>query len=438
MFEKLKEVILDYQEINLDKGSERDLEVSSVPNAATVIIGVRRSGKSTLVYQRIAELLDNGVKRENILLLNFFDDRLQGLNITEPSVIIEAYYSLYPDKKGTEDVYCFFDEIQELSNWEPFVDRIMRMERCTVCITGSSAKLLSKEVATQMRGRQLTHELFPFSFKEFMTHIGREVPTRISEKSRLMLSKGFEDYWEAGGFPAVATITPRERVAIHQDYFNTALSRDVIERHKVKHPVALKFLARWFIDNIGSSYSGNKLFNTLRSQGHRLTRPNVGDYIEHLIDAFFFFSVRKFDASLSKSVSADPKMYCIDAALVTSTSTRILANIGNRLENIIFLALRRVTEQVFYFKSSNNYECDFVSILPSSREKKLIQVTERIDDESTREREIRGLRAAMKELNINFGYIVTRSHSEELKIDEGTINILPAWKFLLMCDEWRP
>ena len=188
MIEKLKEVILDYQELNLEKGSKRELDVSSIPNAATVILGVRRSGKSTLVYQRIAELLDDGVKRENILLLNFFDDRLQGLNITEPGVIIETYFSLYPDKKGAEDIYCFFDEIQELSNWEPFVDRIMRMERCTVCITGSSVKLLSKEIATQMRGRQLTHELFPFSFKEFMTHLGHEIPTLISEKSRLMLS----------------------------------------------------------------------------------------------------------------------------------------------------------------------------------------------------------------------------------------------------------
>lgn len=198
MIETIKSIILDFQEVNLETGVSRRLRVEVVPGKATVCIGVRRSGKSTYMFQVIQRLLDDGVPRENILYLNFFDDRLHNLRQEGLGLITEAYYSLYPEKKNSEKVYCFFDEIQAVAGWEPFVDRLMRTERCEVYITGSSAQMLSKEIATQMRGRALSWEIFPFSFREYLDYKGIESAGPLSTKKRLTIQKAFEAYWETG------------------------------------------------------------------------------------------------------------------------------------------------------------------------------------------------------------------------------------------------
>lgn len=168
MINILKTLLLDFLEMNLETGVRRQVNVEPVHGKATVCIGVRRCGKSTYLFQIMQALLDKGVPRENILYLNFFDDRLHNLQHKGLEITLEAYYSLYPEKKNQEKLYCFFDEIQMISNWEPFIDRLLRTENCEIYITGSSAQMLSKEIATQMRGRALSWELFPFSFKEYL------------------------------------------------------------------------------------------------------------------------------------------------------------------------------------------------------------------------------------------------------------------------------
>lgn len=219
MIEIIKSIILDFQELRLETGVPRRLRIETVPNKATVCIGVRRGGKSTYLFQVIDRLLCEGVARENILYLNFFDDRLHNLHLEGLGLITEAYYSLYPEKKNTETVYCFFDEIQAVEGWEPFVDRLMRTERCEVYLTGSSARMLSKEIATQMRGRALSWELFPFSFREFLDFKGINSTGPLSTKKRLTVQKAFDEYWKTGGFPEVAGLDPHLRVKIHQEYF---------------------------------------------------------------------------------------------------------------------------------------------------------------------------------------------------------------------------
>ena len=168
MLETIRSIILDFQELPLETGVPRRLRIETVRGKATVCIGVRRGGKSTYLFQVMQRLMDGGVPRQNILYVNFFDDRLHGLREDTPALIADAYYPAYPEKKHDETVYCFFDEIQACQGWEPFVDRLMRTENCEVYLTGSSARMLSKEIATQMRGRALSWELFPFSFREFL------------------------------------------------------------------------------------------------------------------------------------------------------------------------------------------------------------------------------------------------------------------------------
>lgn len=430
MLETIKSIILDSQEYPLEIGIPRRVRIETVHNKATVCIGVRRSGKSTYMFQVIQRLLDGGVSRRNILYLNFFDDRLHQLRQDNLNLIAEAYYSLYPEKKNVETVYCFFDEIQAVSGWEPFIDRLMRTEKCEVFLTGSSARMLSKEIATQMRGRALSWEIFPFSFREFLDYkeVGNE--TALSTKKRLLIQKAFEEYWETGGFPETVSVGRNMRVKIHQEYFHTILFRDLVERHDVSHPRAVTDLAHWLVDNTASLYSINNLTGYLKSLGHKAPKSAVSDYLEWFEDAYFLFTVRIFDASLARSNTNPKKVYCIDHALVTSVSSGILVNSGHLLENLVFTALRRLHMNIFYYKTRTGREVDFI-VPMRGRPHMLVQVCETLVEPQTRKREITALSDAMTELGLDVGIIVTRSEDERIEIEDGTIEVAPAWRFLL-------
>jgi predicted AAA+ superfamily ATPase len=401
-----------------------------VPGKATICIGVRRSGKSTFMFQLMKKLLNSGVSRKNILYLNFFDDRLHSLNHDGLGVILEAYFSLYPEKKNNEKVYCFFDEIQVAPGWELFVDRLMRMEKCEVYITGSSAQMLSKEIATQMRGRALSWEMFPFSFTEFLDYKGIESNGSFSTKKRLTIQKAFEEYMETGGFPEVAGLDRMLRIKIHQEYFNAMLFRGLVERHDISHPKAVTDLAHWLVDNTGSLYSINNLTGYLQTLGHKAPKSTVSDYLEWFEDAYVLFTVRIFDASLSRSNVNPKKIYCVDHAMVSSISSGILVNTGHLLENLVFIALRRVTSDIFYFKTRSGREVDFI-VGRQGASRMLVQVCESMADLQTRKRETIALAEAMTELKLKQGIIVTRNEEDVISVDSGKIDVVPAWRFLL-------
>lgn len=436
MIEILKEIILDFQEADLPNAMvRRRVDVEPVPGKATVCIGVRRSGKSTFMSQLMQRLQDTGVSRQNILYLNFFDDRLHNLQHSGLGVILEAYFSLYPEKKNAEKVYCFFDEIQAIFGWEPFVDRLMRTEKCEVYITGSSAQMLSREIATQMRGRSLSWEMFPFSFREFLDFKGIESDGPWSTKKRLTVQQAFDSYWETGGFPEVARLNRGLRIKTHQGYWGAMLFRDLVERHDISHPKAVTDLAHWLVDNTASLYSVNNLTGYLKSLGHKVPKSAVSDYLEWFEDAYVLFTVRIFDTSLARANTNPKKIYCIDHALVTSVGSGILVNSGHLLENLVYIALRRITPDIFYFKNKGGREVDFVALNVSSggqnRSRMLVQVCESMADPQTKKREVAALSEAMIALKITEGTIVTRGEEEQIQVESGKISVVAAWRFLL-------
>ena len=430
MIETIKEIILDFQQSKLNTGMPRHAGIRPVSGKATVCIGVRRCGKSTYMLQLMQKLLESGVRSENILCLNFFDDRLHALRHDSLGVILEAYFSIYPEKKNKEKIYCFFDEIQVIPGWEPFVDRLLRTEECEVFITGSSAQMLSREIATQMRGRALSWEMFPFSFKEFLDFKGIESDGSLSTKKRLMVQKAFEEYRETGGFPEVAGLERMLRIKTHQEYWSAMLFRDLIERHGIAHPKAVTDLAHWLVDNTASLYSVNNLTGYLKTMGHKAPKSAVSDYLAWFEDAYVLFTVRIFDASLARSNTNPKKIYCIDHALVTSVSSGILVNSGHLLENMVFTALRRISPDIFYFKTKTGKEVDFIAKLRDGS-RMLIQVCESMADPQTKKREVTALAEAMAELKLPKGTIVTRGESEKISHGGGTIEVVPAWRFLL-------
>jgi hypothetical protein len=434
MIETIKSILLDLQETRLETGVPRRLRLETVRGKAAVCIGVRRSGKSTYLFQLIQRLLDNGVPRQNILYLNFFDDRLYNLREDNLGLITEAYYSIYPEKKGAETIYCFFDEIQAAPGWEPFVDRLMRTEKCEVYLTGSSARMLSKEIATQMRGRALSWEIFPFSFKEFLDYKGIGSDGALSTKKRLLVQKAFEEYWETGGFPEVAGLSRQLRIKIHQEYFHTILFRDLVERHDVSHPKAVTDLAHRLVDNTASLYSVNSLTGYLKSLGHKVPKSAVSDYLVWFEDAYFLFTMRIFDASLARRDTNPKRVYCIDHAMVNSVSSGILINSGHLLENLVFTALRRLHPEIYYYKTKSGREVDFI-VPMRGQPRLLVQVCESLAEPQTRKRETIALIEAMAELGLKTGTIVTRNEDERIEAAGGTIEVVPAWRFLLELPE---
>jgi len=430
LLETLRRLILDAQQARPDPGVPRRLATQSLPGKARVLIGPRRAGKSTYVFQLIERLVAGGTSRERILYLNLFDDRLHDLRAETLAAIPEAYYSLYPDARGRDTVHCFFDEIQAVPGWEPFVDRLMRTEKCSVTITGSSAHMLSKDIATQMRGRALAWELFPFSFREFLDAKGVPADSALSSRQRSRVRHAFDEYWEAGGFPEVIGLPRDLRVRVHQEYFHAVLFRDLVERHDIPHPRAVTDLARQLMDNMASSYTINSLTGHLQAQGHRAPKTAVAQYLEWFEDAFFLFTVRLFDASFARSNANPKKVYCVDHAMVTSVASGILVNDGHLLENLVFSALRRRGAGIFYYRTRTGKEVDFV--VPARRGRpRLVQVCATLADPVTRRRELAALAEAMEETGAVAATIVARDDEETIDLSGRAVAVVPAWRFLL-------
>lgn len=432
MNEELKSIvteqIIDNQQALFAPASPRSLHIKTLAGVISIVMGVRRCGKSTLMESIMVDLISKGTPRENIVWLNFSDDRFLPLHQGGWDTIHSVYYSLYPDKRHKEKVYFFFDEIQTYPNWELFVERLRREENCEIYITGSSARMLSKEIGTALRGRTLSWELFPFSFGEYLNRCN---PPRNKKSSnyRLHMQNAWARYKEDGGFPAVFCIEAPLRRQLHQEYFNALLLRDIIERYDVRTPQVLRHLANRVINGIGTLFSVRKVHDEVKSLGYSLSRDTITQFLQWMEDAYFIFAVPAYSASVARQAREFRKLYCVDHAMAASLSTRILKNRGQMLENMVFCALRRLTPDIYYYRTKENFEVDFIAIL-NNGEKQLLQVCEDMSTPETRARELRALSAAMAETGLSIGYIVTESHSETVETDHGTIRCIPAPEFL--------
>ncbi|MBF0277539.1 MAG: ATP-binding protein [SAR324 cluster bacterium] len=430
MLELIKELILDFQEEAISGGVPRHLDYELVSQKAFICIGVRRCGKSTLLMQIIQNLLKRrNISAENVVYINFFDDRLDALRQGQIGIISEAYYLLYPAKKNDETVYFFFDELQEIPDWEKFIERLLRTENCEVFITGSSAKLLSREIATQMGGRSLAWELFPFSFREFLDFHGI-VYDRLSSQKRILIQSHFEQYLQKGGFPEVFSASEKLQLMIHQEYFKAILHRDIIERFDARHPQAVVRLGHRIVNHISSLHSLNRLTEYLKSLGYKTSKQFVGECLEWFHDAYLFLPVSIYSPSLSIQNANPRKIYAIDHALVRSVSSNLLVNSGILLENLIYLHLRRQNRQIYYYRTRSRKEVDFIWKSQSGG-LNLLQVSWDMSDENTRKREISALFEAMEETGMDLSMIVTHAEDGMLEKEGKTIQIIPAWKFCL-------
>jgi len=433
----IEQLIVDFQERPLPVVSPRLMMLPDASNMARVIIGMRRSGKTYLLFQEMQQLVDAGVERNRLLYINFEDDRLQPLGPDVLDRTLETFYRLNPAARS-EEAYLFLDEIQAVDGWSRFARRVLDTESARLYVSGSSAKMLSTEVATEFRGRGYTVELLPLSFAEALLYSDVELPTRRpGSRTRSQLEAAFTDYLRVGGFPDVQELLEPERIQTLQDYVQLVLLRDIIDRHGVKNVHAVRFFALALLQSFGSLTSVNKLANDLKSRGIPVGKDTLYDLLDHFSDAFLLFTIPVFNRSLRVREANPKKVYAIDPGLAFAVSPAGVSNLGARLENAVYLELRRRLRgtrdgALSYYSTAAGSEVDFVVGDPETgHATQLLQVCADISGASTRRREIQALVDAMKETGVRESTIVAMHESEDITVDSGVIHIVPAWAWML-------
>lgn len=384
-----------------------------VPHAV-VISGIRRSGKSTLLAQILNTYYEKGV-----YYLNFEDERLMDFTVDDLNDLYETFLEIYGERK-----VFFFDEIQNIPGWESFVRR-MQGKGYKFFITGSNASLLSKELGTKLTGRYVSIELYPFSFCEFLLFKGYKLAqdafSHTSE--RAVLKKLFAEYLRHGGMPEY--LKYRDTSLLKRAY-EDILYRDIVARYEIKQVKALRELGLYLLSNIGNLFSYNSLTGVLGVK----SMNTVKSYADHLENSFIALLLSKFSYSLKQQFVANKKIYCIDNGLAESVAFQFSKNRGKFLENVVALELKRSSPELYYYKTANNLEVDF--LVKSGRNKlSLIQVTDNLDNEKTAQRELGALEHAMNELKLNKALILTEDTEKELSIGKKKISVKPVYKWLI-------
>jgi len=384
---------------------KRKVEFPEAPKKIKVAIGMRRAGKTYFVYQQILKMINEGISKTAILYINFEDDRLLPLDEQKLARLVDAFYSLYPENHDNK-CYLFFDEIQNVDNWPIVIRRLHDTKHADIFLTGSSAKMLSREIATSLRGRSLAIEIWPYSFDEFI--VAKEVSIDRSlydKRAQDKLTQIFHSYLSDGGFPEIIPFSPDVKQKTLQEYLDVVIFRDIIERHNIKNPTIIKYMILSMIYNIGKPFSVNKLYNDLKTQGYQIGKDILYEYVDHIEDAYLAFPVAIYDKSIRKVHTNPKKLYAIDPGMIRALTLDYENDLGRLFENVIYLELRRLGCTIHYYLTSERYEIDFLAQTPRGH-KKFLQVVWDMQDANTMAREQRALQAGMEELKID-GEIIT-------------------------------
>jgi len=379
--------------------TRRDVRLPAVPGKALAVIGMRRAGKTTLLWQLLADRLAKGTGRQGLLYFSFEDERLAGMTARDLNLVVEEYYRLNPEWRDRRRAGFFLDEIQFVPGWESFARRLLDSEQLDLFLSGSSARLLSREVATSMRGRAVEAVVYPFSFREHLRHHGREpdkASGRPTKAQRSSLEKDLLGYLAAGGFPEAQGLNLRDRNELLRGYVDVALLRDVVERHAVSHPVALRWMVRRLLGNAAGCFSVNKFHGDLKSQGIPVAKDTLHSYLGYLEDVFLVRMVSIAADSERRRMVNPRKVYPIDPGLIPLFDRSGKANLGHALETCVLLELDRRGAEAGYVRTAEGYEVDFLARYPTGREE-LVQVCASLDDPATRERETRALVEAARQ-----------------------------------------
>lgn len=406
-------------------------------NLVKVIIGMRRSGKSFRLLQEMIKLHENGIPWSQICYFNFEDDRLGPIASQTGDALIQAFKDEHPESIE-EGIYYFFDEIQEMDGWSAWMRRMVDTQKATFYLTGSSSKLLSDEIGTEFRGRAIEFELLPLSFKEYLRFIDLDIALIETTNGRSKLRNAFHKYLECGGFPDAVALSMPLRIALLQSYTSRVAAKDVVERHGLNSLEAAAQISQRLLELNGCQLSFRKIEGYLRAQGLATARTTIANIVNYLTAAYLVFLIDERRMGKT-SGSRNKKVYAVDPGLALANGKAGSNNEGQRLEDAVYLELRRrvtgLRENVIstYHTNRRQYEVDFLvgdKIL--GEEPALYQVCVSLNSPETRERELRALVEASEETGIEELYLILGSgESEEIDFGERHVRIISAIEWFL-------
>ncbi len=413
--------------------TRRDVHLPGIPGKALAVIGVRRGGKTSFLAQCRADRLAAGRPREAQLLVSLEDERLAGLTVADLGWLLDEHARQFPGLLESGGMTFYLDEVQTVPGWEGLVRRWMDKGGVELFVSGSSARLLSREVATSLRGRAMEVLVHPFSFREVLRHAGVEPDgpfVSLPPADRSALDRHLRRYLAEGGFPEAQGSTPRDRAALLSGYVDVVVLRDVIERHGVSNPLALRWIERQLLANPGGSFSVKKHYDTLRSQGVSVGKDTLHDYLAHLEDAFLVRTVAMHSASERQRMVNPRKAYPVDPGLIGLFERSGRTQQGRALETAILLELERRGFEVAYVRTSEGFEVDFLAHR-AGESPLLVQVCLESEGDETWERELRALQSAAPTLPGSRALLLTLDAVPPTRAMPDGLTWAPAAQWLL-------
>lgn len=418
----LKQIMIDQKETYLNN-TIITRQYTLEENVNYCFVGIRRTGKSYLMYQQIKQLESKGVPLSQIVYVNFEDERLLETKVTDLNTILEIGIEM---SGSTNKPYLFLDEIQNISGWEKFVRRIADM-KYRINITGSNSKMLSSEIASTLGGRFIIMNVYPYSFAEYLTanHREKNYLDVIGTQDRADVLSLYNEYVTFGAFPELVDI--KNKRAFLSSIYQTIYLGDIITRNKISNDFAIKLILKKIAESVTKPLSFSRLTNILKSTGMAIGKQTVINYVGYMTDSYLLFTLQNYAAKLVDKETS-PKYYFMDTGLL---GLMLLDSKSAQLENLVAIELirRYGVENVFFFE--NNVEIDFY--IPS--ENLAIQVSLQVlDDIDTKERETRAFAKLNNFIPGSKCILITNSEETKLEYDGIDIEVIPIWKWLLMAD----
>lgn len=411
----IKTLIIEYQQfVSKIVLIERDIHLS--PQLNYVLVGLRRAGKSFLMYQRIQQLLKEGHKEEEILYFNFEDDRLVNLTVEDLDLIKVCYEELYPHRP-----IFFLDEIQVVEHWEKFARRLAD-QKYRVYITGSNAKMLSSEIATTLGGRFIIQDVYPYSFAEYLKANQMTLSPMWYFKNRTEIIRSFPEYFYYGGLPELELVEGIEKRQWLSNLFNKIFFGDLITRYSIRNDLAMKVLIRKLAESVKQPSSFNRLTNIVSSTGAKVSTDTIIDYLEFLQATWLIFSIENYASKLAEKVS-NRKYYFVDNGLL---NLFLIDPVTSLLENLVAISLKKKYGEELYFYQQN-IEVDFY--IPTAS--LAVQVSYSLKEEETRRRETVALLKIAAAMKTNTLLLITYDEEETIMEGGQEIAVIPIWKWLL-------
>jgi uncharacterized protein len=419
--EVIKELIVSFQKKDIITNQARDIAIPADTGKIIIVAGVRKSGKTTLFFQTIRNLQQKNIPKEQLIYINFEDERLS-LNSSELYLIIESYQELYPEK-SLRNCHIFFDEIHHIEGWEDFIQELYLKICHNIYLAGSDTSIFHICERAGLKEHTIQKTLYPLSFREYLLFNKYD----DFQNSRSHLLRALEHVIKDGGFPELIVSDGENHRQILSRYFNTMIFRDIVERYSIPNAPILKFFVKKIWGNITNPLSVTKIYNELKAEGHKIGKNYLFDFLHYLESTFFLILVNKYDNNPEKQENAEKKAYVIDNGFLTATNFAISKDREKMLENFTALEFIKQGYKPLFYKK-NKY-CDF--IIQKQDVYLAFQVCGMFEEPAIRKKELSGLLSVAEEIGINRAHVITYDLEDEISYKKLRISVIPAYKLHL-------